>query len=151
VRGLKQSCEQIKVLQEKWPAGFPTVPSKVRPLVTGTSKTIAEALGWSVPYTRGVLLVWKNRTAYCNAVLRYRERINLDGLVSGEEVDDRARVLAQQQLARIALEAVERAAAEQAARTAAEAETAAAEVTTAPAPAPPPLSRKPKSRSSRQP
>jgi len=90
-RGLKQSREQIKVLQEKWPAGFPIVPSKVRPLVTGTSKTIAESLGWSVPYTRGVLLVWKNRTAYCNAVLRYRERINLDGLVSGEEVDDRAR------------------------------------------------------------
>ncbi len=97
-RGLKQSREQIKVLQEKWPAGFPIVPSRVRPLASGAVKTIAEALGWTIPYTRGVLPAWKNRTAYCNAVLRYRERINLDGLVSGEEVDERARLLAQQQL-----------------------------------------------------
>ncbi len=73
-----------------WPAGFPIVPSKVRPLARGASKTIAEALGWTIPYTRGVRLPWKSRTAYCNAVLRYRERINPDGLVSGEEVDDRA-------------------------------------------------------------
>ena len=34
-RGLKQSREQIKVLQEKWPAGFPIVPSKVRPPPNG--------------------------------------------------------------------------------------------------------------------
>jgi sRNA-binding protein len=90
------------------------------------------------PYTRGVLLSWKSRTNYCNAVLRHRERINLDGLASGEEVDDRARVDAQQQLAQIARRAAERAAAEQVARTTAEAETAAAEVTPVPAPAPPP-------------
>jgi hypothetical protein len=52
---------------------------------------------------------------YCNAVLRYHERINLDGLVSGEEVNDRARMPAQQQLAQIARRAAKRAAAEQAA------------------------------------
>jgi hypothetical protein len=54
-RGLKESREQIKVLQDKWPAGFPKQASLVRPLANGTAKTIAEAFGWSVAYTRAVL------------------------------------------------------------------------------------------------
>jgi hypothetical protein len=52
-RGLKESREQI--LQDKWPAGFPKQASLVRPLANGTAKTIAEAFGWSVAYTRAVL------------------------------------------------------------------------------------------------
>jgi sRNA-binding protein len=45
-RGLKESREQIKVLQDKWPAAFPKQASLVRPLANGTAKTIAEAFGW---------------------------------------------------------------------------------------------------------
>ena len=45
-RGLKESREQIKVLQEKWPAGFPKQASLARPLANGVLKTIAEAFGW---------------------------------------------------------------------------------------------------------
>jgi hypothetical protein len=67
-RGLKESREQIKVLQDKWPAGFPKQASLVRPLANGAPKTIAEAFGWSVAYTRAVLMVWKSRAAYCTAV-----------------------------------------------------------------------------------
>ena len=60
-RGLKESREQIQVLQDKWPAAFPKQASLVRPLAKGVAKTIAEAFGWSVPYTRAVLMVWKRR------------------------------------------------------------------------------------------
>ena len=34
---------------------------------------------WSNAYTRGVLSIWKQRRAYCNAVLRYDLRQDLDG------------------------------------------------------------------------
>jgi hypothetical protein len=74
-RGLKESREQIKVLQDKWPAGFPKQASLVRPLANGAPKTIAEAFGWSVAYTRAVLMVWKSRAAYCTAVLAHSRRI----------------------------------------------------------------------------
>ena len=53
-------------------------------------------------FTHGVLMVWKSRVAYCNAVLCYNERINLDGSPSGFMVDDAARAMATQQLAMIA-------------------------------------------------
>jgi sRNA-binding protein len=101
-RGLKESREQIKVLQDKWPAGFPKQASLVRPLANGTAKTIAEAFGWSVAYTRAVLMVWKSCAAYCTAVLAHPKRINLDGSTSDEEVDDKARLLATERLAVLA-------------------------------------------------
>jgi|SRR5580704_1053002 sRNA-binding protein len=101
-RGLKESREQIKVLQDKWPAGFPKQASLVRPLANGAPKTIAEAFGWSVAYTRAVLMVWKSRAAYCTAVLAHSRRINLDGSPSDEEVDDKARLLAKERLAVLA-------------------------------------------------
>src|ERR1700678_3488446 len=97
-RGLKESREQIKMLQDKWPEGFPSQASMVRPLARGTAKTIAEAFGWSVPYVRAVLMVWKSRAAYCTAVLRYPKRVNLDGSTSDEDVDEKAQGLAKQQL-----------------------------------------------------
>jgi sRNA-binding protein len=101
-RGLKESREQIKILQDRWPEGFPTQAAKVRPLASGTAKTIAEALGRSLPYAAAVLMVWKSRTAYCTAVLRYPTRINLDGSPSTEEVDEQARGLAKERLAVLA-------------------------------------------------
>jgi sRNA-binding protein len=101
-RGLKESREQIKVLQDKWPAAFPIHASMVRPLANGAPKTIAEAFGWSVAYTRAVLMVWKSRAAYCTAVLAHPKRINLDGSTSDEEVDDKARLLATERLAVLA-------------------------------------------------
>jgi sRNA-binding protein len=41
-RGLKESREQIKLLQDKWPAAFPKQGSLVRPLANGVPKTIGE-------------------------------------------------------------------------------------------------------------
>jgi hypothetical protein len=38
--------------------------------------------------------VWKLGPAYCNAILRYPKRINLDGSPSDEEIDDRSRAAA---------------------------------------------------------
>jgi sRNA-binding protein len=101
-RGLKESREQIKVLQDKWPAAFPKQARLVRPLANGVAKTIAEAFGWSVPYTRAVLMVWKNRAGYCTAVLAHSKRINLDGSTSDDGVDDKARMLAKERLAVLA-------------------------------------------------
>jgi len=73
-RGLKESREQIQVLQDKWPAAFPKQASLVRPRANGVAKTIAETFGWSVPYTRAVLMVWKSRAAYCRlASVHYRD------------------------------------------------------------------------------
>jgi sRNA-binding protein len=101
-RGLKESREQIKVLQDRWPAAFPKQASLVRPLANAVPKTIAEAFGWSVAYTRAVVRVWKSRAAYCTAVLAHPKRINLDGSANDEEVDEKARALAKEQLAVLA-------------------------------------------------
>jgi sRNA-binding protein len=100
--GLKESREQIEVLQDKWPEGFPKQASMVRPLVHGTAKTIAEVLGWSLAYASAVLMVWKSRTAYCTAVLRHPKRTNLDGSASDEDVHEQARGLAKERLAVLA-------------------------------------------------
>jgi sRNA-binding protein len=81
----------------------------VRPLASGAVRVVMETLSWSHPYTRGVLMTWKLRAAYCRAVLAYPQRVNLDGSVSGEEVDDRARAGAQERLDKIAARAAERA------------------------------------------
>jgi hypothetical protein len=67
---------------------------------------MSHTLGWSYPYARAVLTTWKIREVYCRAFLCYPQRINLDGSVSGEEVDDTARALAKAQLDKIAARAV---------------------------------------------
>jgi hypothetical protein len=61
-----------------------------------------EAFGWTPAYTRAVLKGWKLRAAYCQAVLRHKKRINLDGSTSDEEVDDEARRLARVRLDKLA-------------------------------------------------
>jgi hypothetical protein len=50
-------------------------------------------MGWSVPYTLGVLARWKMAPAYCEAVLRYDQRVALDGSPA-ETIDAEAKDLA---------------------------------------------------------
>ena len=64
--------------------------------------TIAAELGWSVSYCKGVLQVWKQRKAYCDAVLTYDLRRGLDGLPTEALVGDEARRMAQAQLTALA-------------------------------------------------
>ena len=99
-RAREEALEQHKVLQGKWPRAFPLKGHEVRPLASGTVKTIAETLGWSTPYTRAILARWKARASYCRAVLGHTKRIALDDSETDEEVDDQARVLAQEMLER---------------------------------------------------
>jgi hypothetical protein len=40
---------------------------------------IAAVMGWSHPYTLGVLSRWKLAPAYCKAVLCRHRRVDLDG------------------------------------------------------------------------
>jgi sRNA-binding protein len=58
-------------------------------------------MGWSLPYTLGVLGRWKMAAVYCQAVLLYDQRIALDGSPA-ETVDAEAKDLASKQLAQLA-------------------------------------------------
>jgi sRNA-binding protein len=58
-------------------------------------------MGWSLPYTLGVLGGWKMAPVYCQAVLRDDQRVALDG-APAETVDAEAKDLAAKQLARLA-------------------------------------------------
>ena len=68
-RGTKDARQQLALLREKWPVAFPAEPEGVRPLAIGAAREIASAMGWSLPYTLGVLARWKMAPAYCRAVL----------------------------------------------------------------------------------
>jgi sRNA-binding protein len=127
-RGSKESPRQLAVLREKWPLAFPVQHQDVRPLAMGVAREVAAAMGWSLPYTLGVLGCWKMAPVYCQAVLCYDQRIALDG-TPAETVDAEAKDLAAKQLTRLAA----RKAAKKAAKPA-----AAAVVKPKPAPAPPP-------------
>jgi ProP effector len=87
-------------LREKWPLAFPVKNQDVRPLALGTTREIAAAMRWSVPYTLGVLGRWKMAPPYCQAVLSHHQRVTLDG-DPAETVDAEAKDLAAQQLARL--------------------------------------------------
>ena len=97
-RGYEEASRQFEVLRVKWPKAFPAKAHEVRPLVSGTVKTISETLGWSGPYAKAVLQSWKLRESYCRAVLAYRQRIALDGSESDELVDEAARKIAEERL-----------------------------------------------------
>jgi sRNA-binding protein len=101
-RGYQEGSQKIELLRAQWPKAFPAKSHEVRPLAAGASQAVIEAFGWTRPYARAVLMVWKLRPAYCQATLRYKHRINLDGSVSEQEVDDRARALASERLEKIA-------------------------------------------------
>jgi len=100
-RGAKEAHQQLAVLREKWPLAFPVLRQDVRPLAMGAVGQIAEAMGWSVPYTIGVLTYWKMAPVYCQAVLAHDQRVTLDG-APAEPVDAEAKELATKQLAKLA-------------------------------------------------
>jgi sRNA-binding protein len=124
-RGTQESRQQFAVLREKWPLAFPVKDQDVRPLAIGATGEIAAAMGWSLPYTLGVLGRWKMAPVYCQAVLCHDQRVALDGSPA-ETVDAEAKDLAAKQL-------LARLAARQVAKN-----TANAAVTQKPASAPPP-------------
>jgi len=127
-RGTKESQKQLAVLGAKWPLAFPDKEQEVRPLAIGISGEIAAVMGWSHPYTLGVLAGWKMAPAYCRAVLCYDQRIALDG-APAEVVDAEAKDLAAKQLAKLAAHETTKKVAKPAAPAA---------VKSAPAPTPPP-------------
>ena len=61
-------------------------------------RIVAAEMGWQEAYARGVLRIWKARSAYCRACLSYPGRIALDGSPTGEVVADEARAMAREQL-----------------------------------------------------
>lgn len=101
-RGLKEAGNQLPALRARWPEAFSTDPKMVRPLASSALRTVIKEFGWSFPYARAVLSVWKSRSAYCHAVLRHAERVHLDGSASTETVDDKAQELARAKLAQFA-------------------------------------------------
>jgi sRNA-binding protein len=87
-RGFKEGSQQFELLRARWPKAFSVKAQGVRPLASGAQQALAEALGWTPYYAHGVLAAWKTRQAYCQAILHYPMRINLDGSVSDEDVSD---------------------------------------------------------------
>jgi sRNA-binding protein len=108
-RGTKEYRQQFAVLREKWPLAFPAKPHDIRPLAIGATGEIAAAMGWSLPYTLGVLGRWKMAAVYCQAVLSHDQRIALDG-APAEMVDAEAKDLAAKQLAKLAARKAKKAA-----------------------------------------
>jgi sRNA-binding protein len=100
-RGFKEARLQLAMLRERWPLAFPAKDQDLRPLAIGTPSEIAAAMGWSLPYTLGVLTGWKMAEPYCKAILCYDQRIALDGSPA-EMIDAEAKDLATKQLARLA-------------------------------------------------
>jgi sRNA-binding protein len=100
-RGTKEAPQQLTMLREKWPLAFPVKDEDIRPLAIGAASEIAVAMGWSLPYTLGVLRHWKMTAAYCQAILRHEQRITLDG-APAEPVGAEAKDLATKQLGRLA-------------------------------------------------
>jgi sRNA-binding protein len=83
------------------PIAFPVKSDEVRPLTVSAVGEIAAAMGWSVPYTLGVLAPWKMTPVYCRAVLAHDQRVTLDG-APAEPVDAKAKDLATKRLAHLA-------------------------------------------------
>jgi sRNA-binding protein len=100
-RGIEEAGQQLEMLREKWPLAFPVRRQDIRPLALGTAGQVAATMGWSLPYTLGVLGRWKMAGVYCKAVLSHDQRIALDG-APAEMVDAEAKELATKQLARLA-------------------------------------------------
>jgi sRNA-binding protein len=100
-RGAAEARQQLAVLRVKWPLAFPVQHQDVRPLAMGVARQVAPAIGWSLPYTLGVLGRWKMAAVYCQAVLCHDQRIALDG-TPAETVDAEAKDLAAKQLTKLA-------------------------------------------------
>ena len=100
-RGAQEARQAFELLRARWPQAFPARVHEIRPLANVTAD-LQETFGWSRDYTKGVLMVWKAREAYCRAILLYPNRIRLDGSVSEDAVDDEARAMATARLEQIA-------------------------------------------------
>jgi sRNA-binding protein len=98
-RGIKEYRQQLAVLRQKWPLAFPVNEQDVRPLAVDAAHEIAAVMGWSYPYTLGVLSRWKMAPLYCQAVLSHPQRIALDGSPA-QMVEAKAKDLATKHLAR---------------------------------------------------
>jgi len=99
-RGAKESNQQLEVLRERWPLAFPVQAKDVRPLAIGAVGEIAAAMGWTIPFTLGVLGYWKLGPVYCRAVLAHDQRIALDGSPA-EPVDAKAKESVSKRLAHL--------------------------------------------------
>src|SRR5262249_36923479 len=64
-RGIKEYRELLAELRKKWPLAFPVRDQDVQPLAAEATYEIAAVMGWSYPYTLGVLSRWK--MARCTA------------------------------------------------------------------------------------
>ena len=129
-RGIKEYRQQLTALREKWPLAFPANVQDIRPLEVDATHEIAAIMGWSYPYTLGVLSRWKMAPVYCQAVLCQHQRIALDGSPAGR-VEAKAKDLATKHLARRAADTAPKKAAKSAAPAVAKSQ---------PASAPPPAS-----------
>src|SRR5271166_5296560 len=94
LKGMQAARDKLELLHRKWPAAFPRRYAAVKPLAPSVERVIGAAMGWSLQYAKGVLSVWKRRTAYCDAVLRGGLRIDIDGNETGELITDHAREMA---------------------------------------------------------
>lgn len=112
-RGFKDGFQHFELLRAKWPKAFPLKSHEIRPLTNSAQQAMIDEFGWSPGYAKGVLAAWKIRLAYCQAILRYQTRINLDGSASDEEVSDISRQQSKTQLERHATRQAKKAAAEQ--------------------------------------
>jgi sRNA-binding protein len=97
-RGLTEARQHFDALGARWPRAFPASDHDVQPLASGAAAIVAAEMGWPEAYARGVLRIWKSRSAYCRACLIYPVRIALDGAPTTETVDDAARAMAREQL-----------------------------------------------------
>ena len=136
-RGIKEYREQLAELRKKWPLAFPVRDQDVQPLAVDAAHEIAAVMGWSYPYTLGVLSRWKMAPVYCQAVLCHHQRITLDGSPA-EVVEAKARGLATKHLARRAATMTTKKAAKSAPPTMVK-----SKVASAPPPTPPPEAPKP--------
>ena len=122
-RGGHEARQAIEILRARWPKAFPAKAHEVRPLSIKAIE-LRKEMGWSYKYALAVLNKWKQRESYCRAILLYPNRIDLDGSLTEETVEDGARAMAKEQLDRIAAQKAmnaERQAREAAERAAAEA------------------------------
>jgi hypothetical protein len=78
----------------------PSLVKTFRPLAIGAVGQIAEAMGWTISYRRGVLTPWKMSAVYCQAVLAHDQRIALDGTPAA--LDTKAKDSATKRLAHLA-------------------------------------------------
>jgi sRNA-binding protein len=139
-RGGQEARQAIEILRARWPKAFPAKAHEVRPLSMKAIE-LRKEMGWSYKYALAVLNAWKQRESYCRAILLYPNRIDLDGSLTEETVEDGARARAKEQLDQIAAKKAmnaERQAREAAERAAAEA-SAQPEPEAAPEPEPAPV------------